>query len=90
MTIEPNEMVSIATRFFEQLFTTSFTMHDMSHILSGVKHCISNEDNSILLALFTKEEAHEVVRDMVPTKASGLDGFSIIFYQRYCILWGRR
>ncbi|KAA3488158.1 reverse transcriptase [Gossypium australe] len=54
----------------------------MDHILSGARHCISDDANVLLIAPYTKKEILEALSGMGPMKASGNDGFPIIFFQR--------
>lgn len=59
------------------------------HILSGIERCISKEDNTFLSSVYTKEEVVRVVKDMSPTKVSGMDGFPTIFFQQCWLIVGK-
>lgn len=54
----------------------------MEHILSRVERSISYDMNLMLTAKYTKEEVYATFKDMGPTKVSGVDGFSALFFQR--------
>lgn len=65
-----------------KLFFESKGIRDTTHILSGVKRCISNNDNAWLMKKYTDKEVVEALNSMGPTNASGDDGFSALFYQK--------
>lgn len=62
---------------------------NMYHILFRVHSCISESMNRILLATYAGGEIIEVLKGMGPTKASGIDGFPAIFYQKYWHIIGK-
>ncbi|XP_019239934.1 PREDICTED: uncharacterized protein LOC109219918 [Nicotiana attenuata] len=43
---------------------------------------ISAVDNEMLEAVFDKEEVHAVIQSCAPDKAPGLDGFTMVFFQK--------
>lgn len=55
----------------------------MKHILLEIKSCISDSMNQCLMAPYTEAEIANALKGMRPTKASGSDGFSAIFYQKF-------
>lgn len=61
----------------------------MEHVLSGVHSCISDSMNQRLLAPYSEEEIVKVLKGMRPTKASGLDDFPAIFYQKFWSIIGK-
>lgn len=75
------EMGEIATNFFKNLFTSPRAPVEREHILSGVERCIDKYDNLLLSIVYIEEEVNGALKDMGPTKASGSDGFSTIFFQ---------
>lgn len=46
--------------------------------------------NGLLLAPFDKANVERAVREMFPTNAPRLDGFSVLFYQRYLSVVGSK
>ncbi|KAA3476013.1 reverse transcriptase [Gossypium australe] len=75
------DIKNIARNYFQNLFETE-GRECCNYLLSGIKRCITEEDNQILMAHYKKEEIQEVAFEMGPTKAPGEDGFSAIFYQQ--------
>lgn len=55
MTSNQNEMKDIARQFFKNLFSMQSTC-DLSHILSDINNCISEDDNCYLMKPYTEEE----------------------------------
>ncbi|KAA3476813.1 reverse transcriptase [Gossypium australe] len=82
LTSEESEISEEATSFFQEMFM-SRRVGDLSHILSGIKECISSDINDSLVATFTAEEVFVALKEMGPTKARGPDGFPTLFFQRY-------
>ncbi|KAA3472916.1 reverse transcriptase [Gossypium australe] len=75
------DIESIARAYFQNLFGTE-ERECCNYLLSGIKRCITEEDNQILMAPYTKEEIREATFGMGPTKAPEEDGFLVIFYQQ--------
>ncbi|KAA3477472.1 reverse transcriptase [Gossypium australe] len=82
------EIEEIARRYFTDLFE-SRGVGDVTHILSGIKSCISESMNQKLIAPYTESEIIEALKGMGPTKAAGFDGFSAIFYKKIWHIVGR-
>ncbi|XP_052485232.1 uncharacterized protein LOC128040503 [Gossypium raimondii] len=80
-TEEWKDMEEIARSYFLRLFSTG-GKNSFENILTGIRRCISEEDNIKLKARFTNEEIWEALSEMGPTKASGDDGFPALFYQK--------
>lgn len=55
---------------------------EVEHILSGMERCISDEINAMLMEKYTEEEVFVALKDIGPTKASRIDGFPALFFQR--------
>lgn len=74
------EMREIAKRFFEDLITIKGSNGDLSHILSRINRCITEEANLDLTSPFTKEKVFGALKDMGHTKTLGIDVFTTIFF----------
>lgn len=79
-TEEINEMEGIARSYFQNLFPTRRGNYE--HLLTGINRCIFEEDNSQLIARYTKEESQLALSELGPTKAPGEHGFSALCYQK--------
>ncbi|KAA3460789.1 reverse transcriptase [Gossypium australe] len=82
------EIEEVARRYFSDLFE-SRGVGDVTRILSGIKSCISDSMNQSLIAPYTEDEIVEALKGMGPTKASGFDGFPVIFYQKFWHIVGK-
>ncbi|KAA3483658.1 reverse transcriptase [Gossypium australe] len=80
---ELQDMAEITRTYFQELFKAKENGY-YEHILIGVEHCISEEDNRRLTMPYIKEEIWEALTSMGATKALGEDGFPAIFFQK---LW---
>lgn len=70
------------TDHFEALFQTEEVEH--CSVLDSLIHpVISFHENNCFMAIPSGEKIFVVVRNMHPIKASGPDGMSAIFYQKY-------
>ncbi|KAK5819211.1 hypothetical protein PVK06_024182 [Gossypium arboreum] len=76
------EKAIVATDYFKKLFTT---LHMISNVkvLSRISTCIQEDMNAELVEEFRPEEVVEVVKCMAPLKASSMDGYPTLFYQKY-------
>ncbi|KAA3488752.1 reverse transcriptase [Gossypium australe] len=81
-TTEREEMIKIASSYFEMLFSGSEEEPD-EHILGLVKRSVTPSMNEALLKQFTEGEIFQAVKEMPPLKALGVDGFVAIFFQKY-------
>ncbi|KAK5833850.1 hypothetical protein PVK06_017713 [Gossypium arboreum] len=80
-------MFKIASDFFGKLFSTSDLGSD-EHVFGLVEKRVNDNMNDFLLQQFTEEDIIHAVKTMTPLKASGIDGFSAIFFQRYWHIFG--
>lgn len=74
-------MEEVTRSYFQNLFSTS-GVEDIDTILSRVARCILSNANKMLTTKYTKEDVYSGMKDMVPTKASGADGFLTLFFQK--------
>ena len=56
---------------------------DMSEILEGIPHSITQEMNDKRTKAVKKEEIHDALFSMHPEKAPGQDAMSPLFFQRF-------
>ncbi|KAA3476719.1 reverse transcriptase [Gossypium australe] len=82
------EIEKVARRYFSDLFE-SRGVGDVTHILSGIKSCISDSMNQSLIAPYTEDEIVEALKGTGPTKASDFDGFPAIFYKKFWHIVGK-
>lgn len=75
------EMEKNARSYFQSLFSLE-NQGNCDFLLSGINHCINDEDNKRLTAHYTREEIREALFEMGPTKAPSEDGLPAIFYQK--------
>lgn len=68
--------------YFEKLYTTSYPSR-ISEVTNVIPAKVTNEMNQSLIKEFTKEEVEAALKQMHPIKALGLDGMSVIFFQKY-------
>ncbi|KAG8499231.1 hypothetical protein CXB51_005735 [Gossypium anomalum] len=85
---ENTDMENIIRDYFMELFQSS-GVGDTNHLLSGVERCIGADMNQLLIEEYKEEEVVETINSIGPTKASGPDGFPIIFFQKYWHIVGR-
>ncbi|GMJ05748.1 hypothetical protein HRI_004244000 [Hibiscus trionum] len=84
---EDTDMIDLAASYFQKLFTSSDVVDDR-RLLDCVQPVVTGEMNSRLTSPFTREEIDTALRSMAPLKASGLDGYPALFYQRYWSIVG--
>ncbi|XP_027097528.1 uncharacterized protein [Coffea arabica] len=77
-----DEVVTEISDFFKELFKSG-GMNDMSEILDGIPHSITQEMNDKLTKAVEEDEIHDALFSMNPEKAPGQDGMSPLFFQRF-------
>lgn len=77
-----DNLLRIASYHFRELFTASEAGDDFQ-IFGLVERRISDNMNAELLKLFTSDEIWQAIKMMPPLKASSINGFPALFYQRY-------
>lgn len=73
----------VTQNFFIELFTTKSISAYSSHLLFVTATSIFEEDNLMLIVNFIMEEIVKALKSMGPTKGPSIDGFPVIFFQRY-------
>ncbi|GMJ13202.1 hypothetical protein like AT1G43760 [Hibiscus trionum] len=81
---DDSALLNVATAYFKDLFQTSLPL-EATNILEKVTPKVTSDMNQTLMKPFTAEEIWMAVKCMSPKKASGLDGFPALFYQKF---WG--
>ncbi|KAL9675743.1 hypothetical protein QQ045_003949 [Rhodiola kirilowii] len=78
-----SRIAHIITSYFSDIFLSRVVNQDASwdHQFEGIPKLVTKEMNDMLMAPFTEGEVKRALFQMHPTKAPGLDGFSVIFYQ---------
>ncbi|KAE8671381.1 hypothetical protein F3Y22_tig00111957pilonHSYRG00040 [Hibiscus syriacus] len=79
---DPVELISVANRYFKELFQSS-NPGVASPIFNEIEPQVTDEMNESLLSHFRDEEVWHVIKGMAPLKASGMDEFPAVFYQKY-------
>lgn len=85
--IEEDKIQEEAIRSFSTLFTKSIKENDeietkTNKILNHIPQLIINHDNLLLVKPFSLEEVKNVVFSMHSDKATGPDGFPVVFFQK--------
>ncbi|KAL4278536.1 hypothetical protein GQ457_03G025960 [Hibiscus cannabinus] len=75
-------LLRMSSAYFQELFCTS-TPSEANYILNLVRPRVTGEHNQNLLAHFQPDEIHAAVFGMPPMKASGMDGYHALFFQKY-------
>ncbi|XP_062118476.1 uncharacterized protein LOC133832109 [Humulus lupulus] len=74
----------IICNYFQNLFSSSkISVDDMNKVLVGIEAKVSSSINMMLEEDFTEEEVVNVIKNLNPTKASGVDGLPALFFQKY-------
>ncbi|KAA3476968.1 non-ltr retroelement reverse transcriptase [Gossypium australe] len=69
----------LARNYFQKLFSSN-GVGDSVHLLSGIKRCVTSDDNLKLTSIYTKEEMWLALKGMAPTKAYGEDCLPALFF----------
>ena len=75
-------IVSIATKYFKELFSTSCPS-GIEEVADLIPRSVTPEMNEQLTKEFQREKVVQAVHSMHPTKPPSPDGMSAIFYQKY-------
>ncbi|KAK5802172.1 hypothetical protein PVK06_029755 [Gossypium arboreum] len=86
-TSSTEELLNLASDYFKNLFSASEVGSD-EHVFGLVEKRVTESMNDTFLKQFTKEDIGAAVKMMAPLKAPSVDGFPIIFFQRYWNLIG--
>ena len=85
--VDPDELKTMVNNFYQTLYTSE-EVQGMDAVLTHVPRRVSDEMNTMLNAVYTKEEVKTTLFQMFPTKAPGPDGFPAHFYQRHWDICG--
>nr|XP_027100870.1 uncharacterized protein LOC113719906 [Coffea arabica] len=77
-----DEVVTEIAVYFKELFTSG-GRGEMTEILSGIPHSITQEMNDNLIKEVSEKEIHEALFSMNPEKAPGHDGMTPLFFQNF-------
>lgn len=83
-----SEFIKIASDYFGKLFFAS-EMGSDEHLFGLVEKRVSDSMNARLLQQFTETDVANAVKSTTPLKAPGVDGFPVIFFQRYWHIIGK-
>ncbi|KAA3474502.1 reverse transcriptase [Gossypium australe] len=86
---EAEEISRMATNYFKDIFSSN-GVGDCNSLLESFQPSITEELNRDLRAEFTADEIISAIKPIAPLKASGIDGFSTIFYQKYWHIVGKK
>ncbi|XP_071925834.1 uncharacterized protein [Coffea arabica] len=81
-TANEEEVVTELSEYFKDLFTSG-GKDDMTEILEGIPHYITQEMNDKLTKEVMEEEIHDALFSMNPEKAPGQDGMTPLFFQKF-------
>ncbi|XP_016681365.1 uncharacterized protein [Gossypium hirsutum] len=82
------EFIKIASDYFGKLFSASKIRSD-EHLFGLVEKRVTDSMNARLVQQFTETDVATAVQSMAPLKAPGVDGFPVIFFQRYWHIIGK-
>ena len=85
---EESNILSIATDYFQNLFSTS-NPTPSTDILDNIPTTITPQMNENLNKPYTEEEIVNAFRDIGPRKAPGIDGFPSSFYRQHWDILGK-
>lgn len=76
------DLLCLASDYFKDLYSASEIGSD-EHVFGLVENRVSGRMNDSLLKQFTEEDISLAIKMMEPLKAPGVDGFPVLFFQRY-------
>ena len=77
-----DNIVATAISYFKKIYSTSSPC-GISEVTCAVPRCVTEDMNAELTKVFTRDEVTNVLKQLHPTKAPGLDGMSAIFFHKY-------
>ncbi|XP_071905812.1 uncharacterized protein [Coffea arabica] len=81
-TANEEEVVTELSEYFKDLFTSG-GKGEMTEILEGIPHYITQEMNDKLTKEVMEDEIHDALFSMNPEKAPGQDGMTPLFFQKF-------
>ena len=79
---DQDQLMSMATSYFDQLFTTEVQEPDPA-VFDKISPCITAEMNDLLTATYSRDEVRKAMFNIGDLKAPGPDGLHAIFYKRF-------
>ena len=76
------EVEDVILKYFTEIYSTTFPT-EFEASLGAIDRRVSEAMNDELLKEFKEEEVWQALMQMHPTKSSGPDGMSPIFFQKY-------
>ena len=76
------DIARVAVDYFDNIFYAS-SCNQMEECLSIISAKVTTNMQDLLSRDFTADEIKEVVFQIGPTKALGLDGMNALFYQKF-------
>ena len=77
-----DNIVATAISYFKKIYSPSSPC-GISEVTCAVPRCVTEDMNAELTKVFTRDEVTNVLKQLHPTKAPGLDGMSAIFFHKY-------
>ena len=75
-------IVATTVSYFEKIYSTS-SPSGISEVVDALPRCVTEDMNAELTKVFTRDEVTTTLQQLHPTKASGPDGMSAIFFHKY-------
>ena len=88
--VKQQNMEELAVAYFSNLFQAQQIEEDIDNFFTNTKiPNITPNQAEELCQPFTRTEVVKAHKDMQPSKALGLDGFHVAFYQKFWYLIGK-
>ena len=86
---DEEQIADTAVEYFQDLFTSSQPEdEEIGLVLEAVDQQVTDDINSTLMEPYTGDEVRRALYQMHPSKASGLDGMSPFFFQKFWSIVG--
>lgn len=84
---DQESIVKTIISYFEEIYSTS-SLNQIEKVTNFIPAKVTDKMNSELTRTFTKEEVVAALKQLHPTKSSGLDSMSTLFFQKYWSIVG--